>query len=1373
MRILPRSIAAKWVLRASALLVTASGTYSLGQGTVTPPNISPINLLADPLYAQGAGQKPSLTLALSVEFPTAGAQYRDDYDPAKEYVGYFDLNSCYGYINATSESDRRFERNRAATSRQCGGAGFSGNFMNWATGSSIDTLRFGLTGGDRIVDSNSTTVLQRAVIPKDFWNNNIFFPQKSVSNAIASTVLPSTLLGNYSDTVYISNCLNQVFFSNTLDTGNCDAPNFASGLGAQKSGTGTDRGPASSSSVLSTDMFFARVKVCDSSGSSLTDPRASLCQKYPSGFYKPVGNMQRYSDRLRLAAFGYLMDHGTLRYGGVLRAPMTYVGAKTYDADGNAVNGANPYAEWDENTGVFVTNPRNASEGRSGVINYLNMFGRTGSNPGVYKYADPLSELYYETLRYLQGLQPTSQAVSSIDAVMGDGYPVYSSWTDPFEGGSSSKNYACLRNSILTIGDKFTHGDKSLPGNTRTGADDFNRTADVNLSNNIPNFVDWTRVVGGFESGNSVAYQDGKGVNRSTNNPTNVKDTSLWGIETRDTGSEISAYYIAGAAYWAHTHDIRGTQWSQTGKQRPGMRVTTYVLDVNENSASDDPTARHQSQLFLTAKYGGFNDTDGDGNPFTPATDQGVFDSRHWQKDNDPGEAKTYFLASNAQAVFKALDDIFASATKVSNTISAPAISTNQLGTDDGYVYIASFDPEFWSGDVKRNKISLGANGGVEQGGREDMVSAASWLDSLSDAQTVQGQARNILVGKSSNTTTGYASLFSSGSIEPALQDYLNKPTPSAAVDNLWKDRLNFIRGYRSLEGTIFRKRSSRMGDIVNSGVVYSGAPTRKYSTPEYLAFYNAHKNRTKAIFVGANDGMLHAFDAGTMKELFAYIPSWMGPKLSLLTAGDYNSSRHTSYFDATPVIAEAQVGNDWKTLLVSGTGGGGQGVVAMDITELANFSKDKILWEFTDANDPDLGNVVGQPKIMKIRTSPKSATVKTYKWFAVVPSGVNNYVNDGVGKYSATGSPALFLLDLSKPNSDSWSLGKNYFKISLPISNSVSSGTQEVDANGVGLGRAKATGLINFDATSDENGAVQYFYFGDLHGQFWKLDMNEANLSSSSSTDWDLTRLSYFKKANSSPAPMYIAKSANNKVQPISMVPTIAFGPDGSYVIGVGTGKYLEASDNAINLATQVQSFYVLYDTPSDSQLDTRGDARFNGRSRLQQSIVSNGTITTSPFIWAAPRQTTAGTANPNKKAGWFIDFPNSGPNGGERQVTNAILFGKQIIFTSLLPSIVSTSACGGGASYTYAANLASGLGDISAISNGTQGAPIIFSKGSVTTVSDSTGLRKKTETIVIGRPSANGDNKLSISDTKTAESIVGRLSWRQISNYQELKRK
>ena len=1087
--------------------------------------------------------------------------------------------------------------------------------------------------------------------------------------------------------------------------------------------------------------------------------------------FKPVGNMQKYSDRVRLSAFGYLMDNGNTRYGGVLRAPMTYVGPKAYDADGNALTGENPNREWNTDTGVFVANPRSATdESSSGVINYLNMFGRTGSNQGVYKSNDPVGELYYESLRYLQGLQPTQQAVSNIDANLRAGFPAYSAWTDPFEGGSATKNYACLRNSILLIGDVNTHNDKSLPGNNRTSNSDFDRTAEVNLANNIPNFKDWTKVIGAFESGNTVTYLDGgnPAVSRTTTNPTGSTNSALWGIENQDTGSNGAAYYLAGAAYWAHTHDIRGTQWTAAPtKQRPGMRVTTYVLDVNENGSQSTAANRYRSQFFLTAKYGGFTDTDGDGNPFTPANAQNQYDNRHWGKETALNEAKTYFLASDAKAVLKALDEIFIAATKVSNTIAAPATSSNQLSTTDGYVYLASFDPEYWSGDLKRNTIKIGTSGAVEQGSASTMLSAASVLNALSNTEIDQ---RNIVVGKAAPNASGTATAFTWNAIEESLQAHLKKESPTANADSNGENRLNFIRGNRSLEATTFRKRGSRLGDIVNSGVAYSGVPTTRYTTSAYKTFREANISRTKAVFVGANDGMLHAFNAANMSELFAYIPSWMGPKLSTLTATDYNSARHTSYVDATPVVAEAEVGSAWKTVLVSGTGGGGQGVFALDVTNPARFDASKVMWEFTDANDSDMGNVVGQPKILKLRTSSKTASTATYKWFAVVPSGVNNYVDDGTSRFGA-GNPALFLLSLDKAAGDAWTLGTNYFKITLPFSRNVTQGTEVLNAQGTGTGQAKATGLINFEATGDQAGAVEYFYFGDLHGQFWKINMHEANLSSSDSAAWSLNTLSYFKTSTApiEARPMYVAKDANGKVQPISMTPTIAYGPNNSLITAFGTGKYLEAPDNSISTATQAQSFYVLYDN-GESDLDTTAAARFNGRARLKGGTISNSAINVDSFFWAAPKSTNSET---RKAAGWFIDFPKGGSLGGERQISDAILFGKDIIFTSLMPPSASASACGGGSSYTYTANLASGLGTISALSTGAQGAPMIFRLTPSLTGSNSIGGRTKTDRIVIGTPSSTGDNQLSISGTKSADSAVGRLNWRQINNYQDLKNK
>ncbi len=541
-------------------------------------------------------------------------------------------------------------------SRTCDGTGFSGNFMNWASSSAIDVLRLGLTGGDRIVDTASLTVLQRAVLPDGRFYNDNNFPSKRLSAALVNGALPSALRGTYTGDVYVANCFNRIHFG-TAATGSCDSPGNNSNLGIAAAqavgpvtsftslpsgftntcatrgqtcsfsgtlevaygrgsnwkvapvyngvlcsesvftggstnnsstcytrpytGTWTPPGASNGTAILSRDGFFySRVKVCESSGSTLQDPRTDFCLRYPNGNYKPVGNLQKFSDRVRVAAFGYLIDNQQSRYGGVLRAPMKYVGPRTFDADGVLSAIANPNLEWSESTGVFAVNPDLALEGKSGVVNYLNQFGRTGSSPGTYKTYDPVGELYYEALRYVQGLGPTPAATSGLTNDMKDGFPVYSTWIDPHAGGTNTGDYSCLKNNILLIGDVNTHNDKSIPGNTTRLTDsEFSRTASV--ANNEPDFTAWTKVVDSFETNNGVSYTNGQGT-FTARNPNLTATGTLRGLQTLDTGATKASFYMAGMAYWANTNDIRGNAWSDAAKRRPGMRATTYVLDVNE-----------------------------------------------------------------------------------------------------------------------------------------------------------------------------------------------------------------------------------------------------------------------------------------------------------------------------------------------------------------------------------------------------------------------------------------------------------------------------------------------------------------------------------------------------------------------------------------------------------------------------------------------------------------------------------------------------------------------------------------------------------------------------------------------------------------------
>lgn len=1445
-----------------AMVPLAAGVSLFAVSQTGPLSYPPVNLANEPLYAAQVTDKPAMALALSVEFPTVGAQYTpggnndSTYSNTREYLGYYDAESCYAYNDAPTETPvaplvaadyKRFDRSGPATARKCTNA-FSGNFLNWASSSAIDMLRLALSGGDRYIDSTSLTILQRAVIPNGdptcMWNSNNF-PAKQLTKdgGGAGTywgAVPSSMrtAAGGSD-IFVANTLNRIYFG-TSQTGGCGSTgaytlgsgattsmavpvfssnNLPSGSNECASENGTcsftgikevwygvkngstnrwfvapasngvscsnaafkaagapDDGdpysgigkkcyvanysgmwtPSSTAGALNTDGFFySRVQVCNSMAGVLQDVRDyGLCKQYPNGSYKPTGVIQKYSDQIRLAAFGYLMDQTASysaggRYGGVLRAPMKYVGNKTYDIYGqdNTPAGGNPNAEWDLATGIFKSNPdSDATYQISGVVNYLNKFGRTGSTPGRYKRYDPVGELHYETLRYLQGLSPTADAISGITAVMADGYPYFTTWTDPYGGGrTNTSDYSCVKSNIVVVGDINTHDGGRLPA--------------ASASNNVPDIAYWRGVVRKFESNTSGTYVDGQGDTQSIANPNPANGSSPNGSQTSQ---------IMGSAYWARTHDIRGTGWtSDAAKQRPGLRVKTFIFDVNEYGAQNNVnTRRYNNQFFMASKYGGF-ETDAanqgnkpynvKGNPFQ--NQNGANDNNVWQKANDPGEASTYYVydtskASPARDVLKAFDEIFSRASTSARSIAGAGLSSGSRVTSGSVAYSAKFDTSNWSGDVVAEPIAQSASGTVS-------VGAANWSAAERlNAMTSPATNRKIFVGETSSTASPAASPFTWASIDATLKGHLDKASPSDAVDGLAQDRLNYLRGSQLKEGAPFRVRSSLLGDIVNSNVSYSGVPSKAYSGAGYAAFRAAYDARTPAVFAGANDGMLHAFNAATGDELFAYIPSWMGPNLSALTNSTF-ANNHRNYVDAPSVVGEAQVANagaatDWKTVLVSGTGGGGSGVFALDVSNPAAFSESNVMWEFTRADDVDMGQVVGSPKILKIKTG-SSGTSSTYRWFAVVASGVNNYVADSENRFSSTGKPALFLLALDKPVGTAWSLGDNYFKISLPIDTA--------------LAATHAPGAVNFSALYGLQGEMTDIYIGDLHGNVWRF-----KFSGKAPAEWNADKLSFFNKGTAGapqPYPLYTARSGDGtpKVQPIVSAPIPFAGPvvDGveSFYVVFGTGKYLETTDSA---STAKQSVYAVYDNGSTSADSSPINSAIKGRSRLQQGSVNTSTkqVNVTAFKWGRPMLDTDIT----QRAGWYFDLPDS----GERIDQAALdLGGLSAAINSKIPgaAAVNAGSCssGLGGGNQYFLNINTGDGDYVRSDLGILGPPVmIYGDTDVTvTPSDSTGRRVRT--ITHHRLTQTQSGYDTSAPAVTTKEVIGRLSWRQIYNYQDMK--
>ena len=1476
-RLRPRA----WLLAASA--IAAFGALAV-QPAAAASDIIEAQIAHGPLYAATLGDRPTIALALSVEFPTVGAQYptADGYSPSNEYLGYYNHEKCYTYNTA----EGYFEISSSASGRKCSGdKEFSGNFMNWATGSAIDMIRLALTGGDRVIDKEKITVLQRAYIPdgtdantKNSGPHTCFFKQsghfgvKTLSESDGggdyAGAVPKDLIEAVEDQessrpnatkgkIYIASAGNRIYFGNHPmggTNGNCTyGPyNYALGAGGKVGefhsvrnnaffGTsehtqcndgeqctadskgqrvwygnncGENKGcrwhtgivkdtftcgsfgdvdnhgdtdesePTAGAkcyledddAMLSgeTEFFYARVKVCDSSD----DRDYYMCSEYPSGSSKPTGVIQKYSDGLRMAAFGYAMDHTHAaengRYGGVLRAPMKYVGHDVYNPVGRKTDTNNPRAEWDQNTGVFFPDPENAWSGTpaagqvqlpsdavgyaaedktSGVINYLNRFGRNPKSLGNYKANDPVGELYYETLRYMQGMgAPTPAAVRDLDDRMLDGSPVYTGWDDPYGsdlGYSQTTDYSCIRSQIVLVGDINAHDANSspkYPGKSANKDVVRGHLASPSDSKNVPNAITWRNRAQNLEAAAGISLKTG--------------NYHMWSI-------------LPGLSYWAHMNDIRSTNWTEEPeKQRPGLRLTSFFFDVNEANLEYNYSNREaRNQYWLAAKYGGYLTQarssgstvyNTNGYPYYESDDQ-TRNNLVWsdlvkaQGGNTNGDAnpepRTYYVPSSGRDVLKAFDEIFSS----TGTLAQRSIGgADNSGGLTGNSYQAEFDGSNWSGDVLAESVPTGTT-----------PASIAWRAS---EYLPAPAARNIFVGSRAINGGTSAKKFTAGDAPAEVITALSEEGADAA------DRINWLRGDTSKDGDSLRNRggSSVIGDIINSGVKFVGAPSATTNLGAGFDLYvAAHASRAGTdgkggtVYVGANDGMLHAFDAATGVEQFAYIPSMVVKNLAALTSSNYV---HQPYVDATPVIGDAVINpsydaanataSDWATVLVGGLGGGGKGVYALNVTDPTSFSESSVMWEFTEADDPDMGYVLGQARIVKLlytKADPNDAnSTNSYRWFALVPAGVNNYVADADSTQTTVGSgdATLFLLALDKPSTSPWTQGSNYWKFNL--------------AHDASLAATHPSGVLNVEAFTGVGSVTEYVYAGDLHGQLWALRFRGNPASS-----WNLATLS--DPYNS--RPLYVAKDKNGTAQPITVAPTILEGAgNGVHFVSFGTGKYFEPSD--AYSTDPINTFYTVYSNFNSSSGDFASGTRgiIPGRDYLQEVALDNAT-TPNPSngtTYYAPKSTfywgwIKNAADPNTRSGWFYDFEGE----AEREVSDAtwISLTSRLTFSSLTPSAATESGvCGskGGGGKVYTFDMISGKGFQRASTVGMLAQPLIFFGTTRERKSaDSTGRRLRITPIHTGQFGADG------SATEQVEEIVvpfGRLSWRRVDNYQEL---
>jgi type IV pilus assembly protein PilY1 len=614
--------------------------------------------------------------------------------------------------------------------------------------------------------------------------------------------------------------------------------------------------------------------------------------------------------------------------------------------------------------------------------------------------------------------------------------------------------------------------------------------------------------------------------------------------------------------------------------------------------------------LWYAAKWGGFEDTNDNDKPDVAA---------EWDSNGD-GNPDNYFLVTNAlnlgQQLASAFDEI------LSRTGSASSASVNSGSiSSDTRLYQAKFNSGDWSGQLLSFRVNTDGS----------LATPAEWEAS---AEIPAHLSRKIIT-VNSNGTTGVPFRW-------ANLDATRRGQLGAAPNAVRQQRLNWLRGDITREDQEisdnstpqFRNRPKTptrnvLGDIVSSAPMFVGKPPFLYpdifpggtETP-YSTFVATHDAsapdpRPHMVYAGANDGMLHAFDAETGEETLAFIPGQVFPNLHHLTTPTYS---HRYYVDGPPTMGDAFFGGAWHTVLVGGLNKGGKSVYALDITDPSTFTEgnaDNIfLWEFTDSATPaDMGFTYSRPAIVRLQNG---------KWAAVFGNGYN----------STNGKAVLYIVDIAN--------GSIIRKINTNV--------------GTGGGNGLSTpALVDMNGDS----IVDLAYAGDLAGNLWKF-----SLAGNNPLAWDVAY-----KSGTTNLPLFTARDAANNPQPITSRPEVGRGPNGAGTIVLfGTGRYLGVPDKT---PTQTQTFYGI----RDPHTMLSGTDRIGDRGDLtSQQIIHEGTETFTTddgsTVSASIRVTTNHVVS---NRGWYLDLlqpPNPpGTFQGEMQVSDSILRNGRIIFTTVIP--------------------------------------------------------------------------------------------------------
>ncbi len=637
----------------------------------------------------------------------------------------------------------------------------------------------------------------------------------------------------------------------------------------------------------------------------------------------------------------------------------------------------------------------------------------------------------------------------------------------------------------------------------------------------------------------------------------------------------------------------------------------TYPIGISTAGSLKDP-------LFYAAKWGGFD----------ASKSNTISSADQWDARKKGGATGSDGIPDNFFEVFKtdeleaALRAAFDAILATSN--SAPATSSSQLQAG-GFKYIAKFDPDLKNGSLDAYKV-------LSDGSFSD---TAAWKAQEYMSRTETFALRNVI------TDNGIAGIQFNWGTLPADYKTALKSVATGMTDSGAESLVNYMRGERvkeSLSGLRERK-TNILGTIVNSTPWLQSPPTAKLvgtQFPGYAAFLRTKANRSKVIWVGSNDGMMHAFDALNGQILTSYAPGMLAPRFYETTRQDATllteNDRYRALVDGSPMTADigfttgsgTSATTTWSTYLFSSLGRGGKGVFALDVSDPNNLVQTNAAsifkWKFTDAdmgyniNDPILHPQSGQ--------AGPIAKMNNGKFALLQPNGVK----------SPTGKSKIYVLYAEGPNSTNGSWTGLY---------------DTLDTESTGTFNVSGMSGVNWVDT-DGNGTADIIYGTDVDGRLWKFDVSSAN-----PTDWKSSYLSGGK-----PAPLYTTKNDASAALPITTSPVFSFPPIGGILLTFATGKSLENGD--FGPTTLKNRIYSVWDRPEFSLATgarslPSGTSTFEPREYIRQVDQSVKISTTTTAIdWTT-------------RDGWFANFP----TGGEMSVSNAELRGDTVYLIAIRPNL------------------------------------------------------------------------------------------------------